>query len=564
MFIAEDFIKEFDYKAKPANSKDWVEHAESMKIHTRGTYPKKLIEQVFPNEQQESIDFRKANYRAITKGPVNRAISRLHSFFHDANYTYNISKELAEYLDTKKFAVSERENLDFWMYLDKMVIRRMIEDPNGLLVWLPSGEGLTDETVKVEVKPELIDSDKIHTLTAEAVCYLTDEKSIVSVNGENKAEGKVYFLLTETEFYRIEQYGLKSDYKFQLLPVYKHNFGEVPVIVLGGEEMEGYFESYFALYLPFADEAIVQFSQHQASMVKCGFPLVEEAYMDCDSCTNGLVYDAAENCQKQCTKCGGTHKLVLRSPLGTYQRKAQAGIGDEILDTTPMVRFLAPDTAILSIQREAYKDYIQEGEKALSLVFAQEAQSGVAKEWDHQEEFSTLSKISNNFFDNIFYNSLWYCEKYRNITKPEVPVVYKPTDFKIETESDLLGKLKSLSESNAPQVFKVEAFKALSRKSFSNSEKIQRMIDITSMYDVLFGMTEDEITTMLASGTVTPEMHIKHLVAYKAVSLAAEKLGDKFIESAYDTIAKEMDAIIGLYIPKTATIIPLQDNQAAA
>lgn len=568
MFDVEQFILNFKHDAKPANYDKWVEHYEDMKVHTRGDVPHKLIEQVFPNEPKEFHDFRINNYRPITKGSMLRAVSDLHSFLHDANYDYTISDILQDYLKTKVFSVNERENLDYWQYLSKLVLRRMIEDPNGLLVWLPSD--IIASNSKVEVEPLMVECYDIHTLTSEAVCYLSEEKSEVIVSGKREMKGKVYHLFTNDAFFKVEQFGEQTEQKYQLIFIYKHDIGTPPVIVFGGEEINGYFESYFAGFLPFANEAIIQFQQHQVSMLRCGFPHIEEAVSDCNAtgCDGGRVFDRDNDVWNSCHKCSGTGKLVLRSPLGTYQRSTQRGLleGDTV-DNTPMVRFHAPDTAILNVQREAYKDYLEAAEKALSLNPPVDiAQSGIAKEYDRQEKYAMKVKISNNYFDNIYFNSLWFIEKYRNISNPIQPVIFKPTDFDIETEADLLNKMKELNESKAPTPFIVESIKSLARKSFSNSEIIQKVIDVISDYDVLFGIDEEAISLKMASGIVDNITAIKHTYAYKVINRIATDNQEFFLTANYAALEAKIDAEMAKYLPKTGNIMQLPgmdiiDNQ---
>jgi len=93
----------------------------------------------------------------------------------------------------------------------------MIEDPNGWLAWIPTGEGLTNPTVKVEVAPVLIGSDQIKYLDQDTITWLDAyEKSVVISGGNVVEEGLVYYTLTETSFYKHEQFGPKGDMTFRL------------------------------------------------------------------------------------------------------------------------------------------------------------------------------------------------------------------------------------------------------------------------------------------------------------------------------------------------------------
>ena len=104
-----------------------------MIVHTRGEIPKKLIETRRPYEPEEIKLYRIANYRAVTKDPINRAITNVQRIFSKSLVEIDISNELQQEVDDRTF-----DGLDFLTYIQQRVLRRMIEDANGLLVWWPT------------------------------------------------------------------------------------------------------------------------------------------------------------------------------------------------------------------------------------------------------------------------------------------------------------------------------------------------------------------------------------------------------------------------------------------
>ena len=78
----------------------------------------------------------------------------------------------------------------------------MIEDANGLLVWMPSGEGLTNPSEKVQVKPVLVYSENIVQMDDDHVTFYQPNESVLINQGGVDVKGKVYYTLTKTHIYR--------------------------------------------------------------------------------------------------------------------------------------------------------------------------------------------------------------------------------------------------------------------------------------------------------------------------------------------------------------------------
>ena len=243
-----------------------------MFVHTRGKKPGRILTERRPNEDPDIKKYREMIYEPITKGSIQKAIDKLYRIFQNANFSIQVSDELNAYLSTVKF----NENF-FYSYIQKFVVPRMIEDPNGWLVWIPMGEGLVNPSVKVDVEPLIISTDQIKYLDKNCITWL-DQKEKSKIRKSNKLvdEGLVYYTLTNIGFYKHVQYGDDRKLQFEIIPVYMHNTGKVPGCVLGGDlTPEKYFESYFSAFVPFANEAIRQYSDWQGVMTTSAFPYRE-------------------------------------------------------------------------------------------------------------------------------------------------------------------------------------------------------------------------------------------------------------------------------------------------
>ena len=537
---------------EPEHKEEWLEVRDQMFVHTRGVVPEEMLLKRRPNEDPEVFQYRVDIYEPITNGSMNKAIDKLYRIFQAANFSIQVSEELNLYLADHRFY-----NSYFYTYIQKYVVRKMIEDPNALLAWLPVGEGLIDPTQKVDVEPVLIGSEQIIYLSDDVVTWIDDQHySIVTAAGKDQRTGEIYHTLTNESYYQHKQYGEKGDKRFEVVKIYDHGLRVKPTIVLGGNiTADYYFDSFFSPFLPFGNEAIRQYSDWQGVMTTSAFPYREEQSQDCDfkGCRDGVVYDNESDDYNNCPKCQGTGQILNRSPYGVFLRAKSNNALDQNEDTAPLVRFISPPVDIIKYSGEAWKDLLRQAEDALHLNFVDEAQSGVAKSIDREDSYSFLTKISNNIFDEIIYKSLKYIEEYRNVNDPVDPNIVKPISFEMKNEDDLINEINQLQDKNAPVAFLVESTKDLARKRFSGNKSVARIVEILVAYDPIYHIKTADKAVLLASGVIKQADMIKSLFAYKTLTEILSFEGNDYLE-------KELTAIFADLDQKIAPVIKAQES----
>ena len=529
---------------------EWVNVRDTMFVHTRGKNPGDILTRRRPNEDPELMDYRLSIYEPITKGSINRAIDKLYRIFGAANFSIQVSEELSAYLNEKKF-----DGQYFYAFIQKYVMRRMIEDPNGFLVWIPYGAGLTDPTQKVEVYPLIVGSDQIRYLDESTLSWVDySENTMVSEGGKMVEKGEVIYTLDKEGFYRHDQYGNGRDKKFTLTVVYRHDLQFLPAIVLGGDLTdEGYYDSYFSAFVPFANEAIRQYSDWTAVMTTSGFPYREEVADTCSApgCRDGVCYNPDIDEHYACKVCKGTGRIISRSPYGVFLKEKGGNVLDSNYGNDAMIRFVAPPVDIIEYSGKAWETLLKKAEEALHLDKIDEAQSGVAKNIDREDSFMVLTKISNNLFDEIIYKSLLIIEKFRNVANPSDPVIIKPISFSMKTEYDLINEINMLHDRNAPVAFLVEATKDLAKKRFSGNKSISRMVEVLVAYDPIYHLDTKDKHMLMLSGTIKKDDLIKSLFAYKTLAKLTAEYGTQYLEKSlgeiFDDLDKEIAPIIQQY-----------------
>lgn len=555
MFEIEIYNSMLGELPQPHEKDDWVEVRDEMFVHTRGKNPGRILTQRRPNEDVEIQKYRLDIYEPITKGSINRAIDKLYRIFSSANFSIQVSDELSTYLNTQKF-----DNQYFYSYIQKYVVRRMIEDPNGWLVWIPTGEGLTNPTVKVDVYPLIVGSNQIHFLDIDegVISWVAeDEQSEVYQGGRNKKEGRIIYTLTPEAFYKHTQIGIKKDNKFVVELIYQHNIGFLPGVVLGGDVTDDdYFESYFSAFLPFANEAIRQYSDWTAIMTTSCFPYREEVAETCSApgCRDGFCYNGDNDEHVMCRNCKGTGRVITRSPFGVFMREKGNMIDGPNNSSEPMIRFIGPPVDVIEYSGRAWETLLKKAEDALHLNNIDEAQSGTAKEIDREDSFMMLTKISNNIFDEIIYQSLLIIEKYRSVANPIDPIIVKPISFSMKTENDLIDEINKLNDKNAPVAFLVEATKDLAKKRFSGNIPITRIVEILVSYDPIYHVNTKDKQMLLASGVIKKDDLIRSLYAYKTLTKIVADNGTTYLENDLSVIFADLDKalqpIVDSYQPK--------------
>lgn len=559
MFDIKKYIADFFEIDRKEWIDQWMTVFNQMAVHTRKKIPTDLLLKQRPNEEKDILDYRLCNYRAITYGSMNRALDSVSRILNKFQFEIQCDDKTKAYLETKNFT-AQATSYDFKTYFSKVVLKRDIEDPNGFLIWLPTGDGISDDSVEVKPKPFLFLSDRFHDASPDVLSVLSDEKSLVDVGGGNTQKiGKIYYIITKTEFYKLIQKsasGKEEDYDLEL--VYKHNIGEIPALILGGDmNADGFFESYFAPYCAFGDEAVSAFSDFQAVRVTSAFPYTEEFYTE-------ELYAPNLDSRPDKTEEKYSEEKVLKSlprtPYGVRMRpvpvseKGKEALGESaVLDPSiPFKRFINPDPEILKFSNEVWKTLIEYAEDALHLNLKSNFnQTEEAKKTDKEEHYAMIDKVANNYFDHLMLNSVKYVDCYLNRKTAEnsAVAIVKNSSYKIKSEQDLLDELKNLIDSKAPDVLIAEVINELAKRRFSGSPLSKKIFDCISLIDPLYLKSTSEKTSLVMGNVITKEAFIRSVYAYSLLlKIIVEVTPANFLSMELKKIQEKFDTEIQPYL----------------
>lgn len=545
---------------RPAALKWWAREFESMARHTQKRDAQGLIKKTRPNEPEDVHKYRVGIFEHITNQAIIRAINNLQRIFSQTKATIKTDDETREYLTAKNF-----DGLTFKTFVNQRLLNRMIDDPNGLLVWWPDQVG--DITKKVEPVPLLVLSSDIQHMTREYVSFLSPEKSMVEVGKQGQVmDGNVYYIIDKDEgYFKLIQVGKKEKNKYSLEPYYQQKFNDLPVITLGGESTSElsnpdnkgqkkeihFLTSYFSGFVPFANEVIRGFSDYQAAKLTSAYPIREMDGIECDECNGkGYIEDREEVTNKllsksTCGSCQGTRLRIPSSPYGVILRKpAGQNVLEGEVQMKEAMRYITPPVDILKFMSEDWKENLLLAEKALSLNYIDEAQSGVAKEIDRESLTAMIDRIGTNLYLNIYRNTILILQTLRTRGKIQEVEIIMPNTFRLRSEADLVDELTKLIEKDASIALILEVNRELTRKRYAGDETVIKAVDILSLYDPFFVYPLEKRMDLYAAGAILWEEYRKSLFSYSAIMEIARQDKQKFLEDTYDSIAAQLDTIL--------------------
>lgn len=551
-------------KMAPYPLKEQFEEAfEEIAVHTRKNKPEDLLLKRRPNEPQDVYEYRIANYEPITYGSMNRAFDNINRILNNVTYSLMFPEEDVKAL----LGESKFQGTTFDQFFQKIYLRRMIEDANGFLLWLPGGAGLKDSSQPVIPYPELMFSFNLIDWGADYITFLADKKSDIIENDLIVKKGNIYYILTDDAFYTYTQI---TGGKYVLELVYQHNLGEVPYIILGGDfNSSGLYESFFAPYIAFGNEAIRQFSDWQAISTTSAHPIREEFYTQCDVQTVEKKKGLRANDEDNETYSRKVEvKPISRSPYNTIQRVAPNSeqLGEGILAAEiPSVRFISPGVDYVKNAQESYTALLKSAEDALHLNLGKGDLSGYAKELDIQSHEDMLGKIASQLLSAKQKSIRFIIAYVKNIPFKETNVkLIKPNTFRVKTESELAAELQQLKTANAPSMIISAVARELASIRFSGDEVNQKIFETIATYDPLFIFSVTEKQSKIISGTATKDDVIKSDYFYSMLLNINKKIGDgAFLEKTNEELNAMVDEAIKPYLITNTKMVDAQGNPIA-
>ncbi len=543
--------------------------AYNLQVHTKGLMLDKITG-LYPHEHPESRDHCVNSYEAITKGSIWKAINNIVRIFNNSSYNIQISEATQELIETYQ----KKEGSFFSEFLEDWIKNAVATDPNGICVAYPP-EYSGDLYRYVCFKDLVIEP------TEDMLIFISEQESTKTLEFENVAltremffdtsfeedglpnrfnfrhgvvrtfnrrlevryTNKVYHVFTRNEFIRFYKTDpAQTQWEYEIFPFTKE-LETLPYFLNGGNEIEhGIYESFVQAFVPFGNLCLEAHRNQRACELLYYYPRMSEVQTECDEC-NGTGMCVYNDHQDKCHKCRGSKYISIQSPYKVYKKipNNTFDAGGEILKTDS-VQFYSPDTGILKIVQDQYKNYLEQAEEAVFVQQRQDTgntQAAKSKEIDREELYSWLSNIAKTFYSNL-QMVLQYIENYAS-ANPITVTVEKPYSFAILTESEAFDALNIMLSSTAPVPIKANQIDSFVNKFISDSSPVKRALGILKKYDLLLFESDDTLANYRGMGILDSQMIQKHVLAYPAL-IKLYEMDKTLFDQNDDRIIQKLDA----------------------
>jgi len=493
--------------------------------------PKRLIDNRAPNATNEQVKYIKENWKATTVQVFQELLTVVNRGFIDDNW--NIiwgegSDDFKKYCDVDFPEYGSTEKL-----IKEIVPPIKYTDSNALVAIRPKGftflkdekgeyivneEGglILDDTKRVEPAVYFHSSDKVLIRNEEYYLVLSNELSVVEFNGKLVKEGRVLYIYTEQDIYKVEQVGKKIDNLYRTMLYFNHGEGVIPAIEIGGvpkkmRNGELLQVSPFRYATDLLDLALTNKNWLQLSVSTVVFPF---RIMMADPCTyanekgqcrSGMFSSKTDGTSLgSCPNCKGSGNNVPYSPLGVYLwDKEDAEKRSSSLKPVEFVE--APVTSIKFVDELVDKD-TSDARSILHLgkTEAQKSSTQVTATETVYDDQGQISFVRYNVHQ-VFNLWDWILKRVsfqRYEDYKQVPTLVYPQTFDFRSEVDIWGQIKLARESEAPVSIIQDLFKSLMNNIHSSSPKAQKIYDTIVNADKLFALSDIAMASRKASGTI--------------------------------------------------------------
>jgi hypothetical protein len=529
-----------------------IEIAEALMLHSRGYVPENLFKQFRPNEDVKYLDYRKAVFKAVTKTYYSKVVNTIKKINRAEDWNIQFTDDT----EFKKYMVDEYpyfESLENWFF--SIALNQMCEDPNSVFAVFPlPKDNPENDTEQYRPYTHVFPSENVVYFKEGRLCILlSEEKSEVIVNNKREWSGNIYYCIDKDSFMEVVQTGKKEDNIYEYAPAISHNCKKMPAVKSGGiiesfSNGDCLFDSFIGDALPFWDEAINRYSDHQVNMAIHLHPREWEMLDSpcrANGCKGGKVVEFIDGKEHKsdCRTCQGTGMVSTKSPFDVKFIKPAfvTGADGSTPVPTPPMGIVERDIASISFLKQEFKDNIKYGLSALNMEFLMdepEVNSGVAKSLDRQEFntfiFTIARHIVNNLLNPLYrFHACWmYPNKEDIITI--LPSIAVPSKFDILSSDLVSARLESAKNAGLSATIRGALEIEYADSVFGEESTEALIIKITNLLDPIPYKTEDEKMAILSNQGVSKDSYILSSNLASFINRAVNE-SETFLSDSYES-----------------------------
>lgn len=512
-----------------------VEITNKIEAHSKGKYPKEILDIIRPNETPDQKNYRKQAWRPVTKTYFSKAVSTFGKIkkaedwevkFEYENKSIPEKESLEQYTDEDFPNFSSVEN---WLW--SFQFNEMFDDPNGVLAVFPyPKENPLNDAEYLRPFPFWFESEAVIDFKENELAVLrSGELSDVKVGDTIEKTGCVYYIFDQNSYAKCIQIGQKNDYNFQV-EIFPIAFGYFPCFKIGGivEEFlngEKLWDSFMGDCIPFFDEAVARYSDLQVqNVLHVHSEKWEIEDTPCKTCTgSGQIrnnFMGGGSGYSTCGTCNGSGATSIRSPFGvkTVKPQVKTGLNDAANIPIPPMGYINKPIEDTKFIKEQFYNNIENALSAINMEFVMREpgiNSGIAKAYDRQEINTTLGNVAWHIIKNILEPVYFLCGmwRYSQIESEEeiakmVPCINVPNKFDVLTEDILQNRLAAAKTAGASASLLAQLESQYAKKEFGDDSIQAEIIEATGNLDPLPNKTDADKMTILSNGGTTKDKYI--------------------------------------------------------
>lgn len=565
--------------AKHPSYKECKDHAEEMSWHVYGTKPVRLLNRVRPREDPAITQYRIESYEPVTESVCRKALSIVHKIFDPNLYSIRFEEKSTQANELKKYTLEEYPQFNNIInYLANFLMKKMIADPNAVVLIQPYFYDLK-ESERVKPIATCYHSRDVFLITQDYALLFDDYKEV-----EKGAKQWYFTYVDKTAIYKfyVQISADGRDYEIFTTVSYAHNFDELPLWALTGDYSDskdvGY-KSYFYPAVPFWNKAINDDSDVDGSYRMHMWPQKWEVADECEyvergetssyACQGGWIFNAEKADKHKCPSCSGSGYKTAKSPYESHlvnRDKFLTGEGGSANIQPPFGYVTVPTDATKMLEEKAERN-LQKGLVALNMDVMNEIglnQSGKAKEMDRTELNDFLKRMATVMYDIHLTNIYYYFTKYMfGVSDPTQvdkiqPEISKPTQFDVYSSTELTEQLSKAKDAKLNPSYLASKQIEIQNKEFQTNPILLNRLNLEISLDPLAEQSTEDISLMLANGTIEQKVAIIHDNIRLFVARALEETkGFEQLERA-----KQWEILLG-YAEETVEANKVKIDQSA-
>jgi len=560
-----DVVKFLQGNLKHKRSADGVEwsdlYSETVRLADRVAVhafddikPKDLLEDNYPGESQEELDYRLNSYKNRTMPYWSRALGETRVIWN-SRWSVDWETEGSEEYFKEEYPVYK----SFFRFMKNVVHDEKFNDPNQVIAVEPysiplrqeEDEFVVDQTKMIEPYCVVYRSDQVvQYVHGDYFLALTDESSLITDAGTKKETGLVFKLYDQENIWKIKQVGNKNDWKFEVFLYYAHGWGQLPAKKLEGVirnyQGEILYLSYFHNAVPGLDTATCQFSTLDIAIKKNAFPVRSYYVNECVECFGSGAVDG-----ETCEVCHGSGEKNKVSPLKDIKINPPSRTNPDEGSIFPGIAFTAPGTEILEFLDANTRKVAEDAFLALNIDITTKPSGQTATETmiDMNSRHSFFVSFSSELFGlmDFLIDAMGFMRY--SFTGWEKPTINEPLEYSMSSSAQLMEEIKIAGESGLPDITVMELTKEHLRQRFPSNTELGKVVELVFAVDSLATKTAQEIAILNSTGAIEKWQIILHneirtMLTPEILEMDLDKAKEELIRLAKAKVPSSVDSLL--------------------